>query len=380
MRILLLGEYSRLHNSLKEGLIALGNEVILVGDGDAFKNYPCDYSISPKFFESFGIRKVKNLIFKISKFDICDLERGFRFYLLLKKLKGFDAVQLINERSIKTTVSFEIFLLKKIFKNNKKVFLLSCGTDYVNTKFLLKNSLKYSVFTPYFNKETDLKSYFYMLYYVSKSHKKLHHFLYENCEGVIASDMDYHLPLITYKNYLGLVANPINTDEINYAEPLMTNKTVIFLGINRYSYVRKGIVFFEKALAIIKEKYADKVEIIVTENIPYAEYIAIYNRAHILLDQVYAYDQGYNALEAMAKGKVVFTGAESEFLTHYTLLEDEVYINALPNENDIVAKLSWLIENPDKIIEISKNARNFIEKEHNYKLIAKKYLAIWSEK
>ena len=117
-----------------------------------------------------------------------------------------------------------------------------------------------------------------------------------------------------------------------------------------------------------------------TENIPYAEYIAIYNRAHILLDQVYAYDQGYNALEAMAKGKVVFTGAESEFLTHYTLLEDEVCINALPNENDIVAKLSLLIENPDKIIEISKNARNFIEKEHNYRLIGKKYLAIWSEK
>ena len=65
---------------------------------------------------------------------------------------------------------------------------------------------------------------------------------------------------------------------------------------------------------------------------------------------------------------------------YYNLLEDEVCINALPNENDIVAKLSLLIENPDKIIEISKNARNFIEKEHNYRLIAKKYLAIWSEK
>jgi hypothetical protein len=30
-------------------------------------------------------------------------------------------------------------------------------------------------------------------------------------------------------------------------------------------------------------------------------YINSYNKAHILLDQVYAYDQGYNALEAMAK-------------------------------------------------------------------------------
>ena len=48
MRILLLGEYSRLHNTLKEGLIALGHQVILVGSGDGFKNYPVDYSILAK--------------------------------------------------------------------------------------------------------------------------------------------------------------------------------------------------------------------------------------------------------------------------------------------------------------------------------------------
>ena len=45
MRILLLGEYSRLHNSLKEGLVQLGHEVIIVGDGDDFKDYPVDFSI-----------------------------------------------------------------------------------------------------------------------------------------------------------------------------------------------------------------------------------------------------------------------------------------------------------------------------------------------
>jgi len=36
---------------------------------------------------------------------------------------------------------------------------------------------------------------------------------------------------------------------------------------------------------------------------------------------VYAYDQGFNALEAMAKGKVVFTGAEKEWLELYNLEE-----------------------------------------------------------
>ena len=80
----------------------------------------------------------------------------------------------------------------------------------------------------------------------------------------------------------------------------------------------------------------------------------------------------------MAKGKVVFTGAEKEFLEYYKLQEDEVAINALPDVEYLVEKLSFLIENPNKIEEIGKNARKFIEKEHDYKLIAKKYLDTWN--
>ena len=56
-----------------------------------------------------------------------------------------------------------------------------------------------------------------------------------------------------------------------------------------------------------------------TKNIAYNKYINLYDKAHILLDQVYAFDQGYNALEAMAKGKVVFTGAESAFENYYNI-------------------------------------------------------------
>ena len=52
MRILLVGEYSRLHNTLKEGLQALGHTVTLVGTGDNFKNYPVDLSIEAHFFKN----------------------------------------------------------------------------------------------------------------------------------------------------------------------------------------------------------------------------------------------------------------------------------------------------------------------------------------
>ena len=178
-------------------------------------------------------------------------------------------------------------------------------------------------------------------------------------------------------NYkVNFIPNPINTQKINFSELKMDEKVIIFLGINRLSYNKKGIHFFEKALKIIEEKYAHKVEIIITENIPYRHYISLYNKAHILLDQVYAYDQGYNALEAMAKGKVVFTGAEQEFIDYYQLT-GRVAINALPDVNELVKELSFLIENPNEIIKIGKNARAFIEKEHNYVRIAEKYLEVW---
>jgi hypothetical protein len=71
----------------------------------------------------------------------------------------------------------------------------------------------------------------------------------------------------------------------------------------------------------------------------YATYIDLYNKSHIVLDQVFSYDQGYNALEAMAKGKVVLQ-VKKEFEEYYQL-NDPVCINALPNVESLVSSLSY---------------------------------------
>lgn len=81
----------------------------------------------------------------------------------------------------------------------------------------------------------------------------------------------------------------------------------------------------------------------------------------IVLDQIYCFDQGYNALEAMAKGKAVFTGAESEFYDYYNL-QEIVAINALPDINYIVEKLSYLIENPEEIKKLVKMQELLLKK------------------
>lgn len=379
MKILLIGEYSRLHNSLKEGLKELGNEVFLAGTSDSFKKFSVDYNYGATITEK-AVFELPNKVFsKIFGYSIYSLERGIRFYFALSKFKNYDVVQLINETPVQTFAWLEKRILKKLIQQNKKTFLLSCGVDHISVKFIKQGGFRYSLLDPYYQNKTLAPQYDYIFKYLKKPFEELSDFLYKNTNGIIASDFDYVLPLQGNSKFLGLIPNPINCQKLQKTDLIIQDRVIIFLGINRFTYHKKGVPYFEKALEIIQQKYPDKVEVVITENLPYNEYINIYNRCHILLDQVYAYDQGYNALEAMAKGKVVFTGAEKEFLEYYALNEDEIAINSLPDVGYLVEKLSYLIENPDKITAISKSAQTFINKEHDHILIAQKYLDVWKK-
>lgn len=377
MKILLVGEFSRLHNSLKEGLLSLNHNVSIIGSGDDFKEFPVDYSIAPRIFLSSSLLKFFNKVFfKLFKSDLRLLERGIRFYLLLPKLKNYDIVQLINSDAIETYPFASRYLLKKLFNQNKKISLLICGEDTPVIEYLFKNEMKYSILSPLFANEKLKKSYDYSLKYIQPNYRKTFDFIKEKSSVIITSDLDYKIPMEKKGFDSQFIPNPINIDKITFEPLKIEDKIIIFLGINESSSIKKGSDSFEKALEIIKQKYPNQVEIIITRSIPYLEYIEAYDKAHILLDQIYGYDQGYNALEAMAKGKVVFTGAENEFYKEYNLTE-KVAINALPDVDYLVNELSFLIENPDELIAIGKRARTFVEKEHHYIKITEKYLEAW---
>lgn len=378
MKILLVGEYSGLHNTLKQGLLHQGHEVLLVGTGDGFKNYPVDYDHKARFFSRKAFRPFVKLFERLTSINLIQFENGYRFKNLLPMLKGYDVVQLINEHSIRARPKTEIKLLKQLLAQNHSLYLLSCGTDYTSVKYAMDGHFRYSILTPYIEDSNIKANYRFILRYVKTPYKQLHDFIYSQINGVIASDLDYQIPLLDQPKYLGMVPNPINLDQLKYKAPKFNNGITIFHGVNTTNYVKKGNRYFDEALDIIKSQFGEQVIIIRSENKPYKEYIRAYDQAHILLDQVYAYDQGFNALEAMAKGKVVFTGAEKEWLEYYNLDPDTAAINALPDTNYLVEKLTWLIKNPDKIIEISKNARAFMEKEHDHRKCAQLYLEKWS--
>lgn len=377
MNILLIGEYSRLHNSLKEGLEKLQHKVTLVGSGDHFKKYPNDYNIDAKFAKLKFISFINRILVKCNIINIEKIETAFRYYIFITKQKKFDHIQFINSDCIRTYPFLSRFLYKLAFKKSNSRSLLVCGDECPIVKFQLNEKNFYNVHTPYLENKTLKRVYSFSLKYLKKEYVNTFDFLVNNCQTIITSDLDYEIPMnkMNYKTHF--IPNPINIDKIHFQKNEIGDKLIIFLGINSLTRIKKGVIFFEKALDLIRKKFPDKVEIIISENIPYDTYIKLYDRANIVLDQIYSYDQGYNALEAMAKGKVVFTGAEKEWLEYYKLSENEIAINALPNAENLYSNLKYLIKNPEKINEISQNARNFIIREHHYIDIAKRYLSAW---
>lgn len=376
MKILLIGEYSRLHNSLKEGLQKLGHDVTILGFRDGFKDYPVDFPMEKKWNSGF-LKKIKILTLVVTGFDISSYLTYRQFWKIRNNFKDFDIVQLINENSFFCDYRYEKKILGFIFANNKKVFLLSTGNDYMYVNYNFEHPENPSIIQPYLAGKITDKDFITALKYRRKSFRKLHLFIYKNIKGVIATDFDYHIPLEKHPKYLGLIPAPINLEKFPATQLEISDRIIIFHGINRESYFKKGNDFFEKALEIISKKYGNKVEILTVENIPYTQFISLYDRAHILLDQLYGHDQGTNGLEGMSKGKTVFTNASELFEKKYSLTE-KVAINGLPDVDYLVKELSLLIENPEEIRAIGKRGRMFIEKEHEYVAITEKYLAAWN--
>ena len=55
MKILLVGEYNSSHHTLKEGLVALGHQVTVVGLGDGFKKRKVDVNFVQPYTSGFKL-------------------------------------------------------------------------------------------------------------------------------------------------------------------------------------------------------------------------------------------------------------------------------------------------------------------------------------
>jgi len=352
MKILLVGEFSGLHNNLKEGLVDLGHDVTLLSAGDGWKKFGSDIFLSP--FKGV-IGKVMNLFYD---------------YRVLSKIKKYDVVQFMNPHVINRFMPRK-FLLKKILKNNSKVFLIAAGGDSYFWK-IGPEKLKYGPFEDTF-KYDDVR---FISYLKTDEAFDYNSFFVKNVVSVIPVMYEYETSYSDIDNLGKCIPLPINVDKIRYEKNIVKDKIIIFHGLNRYGF--KGTKYVEDAFEYLSEKYPDELELIIKGNMPIDDYLKLMKRTNVVIDQVNSHSLGMNGAYALAMGKVVLGGAEPESLTALNMDSTPV-INIIPSSQDLIDKIENLIQDTRNFIKIGQDSRAFIEKYHDHRKVASMYLEHWKK-
>lgn len=363
MKILLVGEYSRLHLTLAEGLRELGHEVTVASDGDGFKDYPRDIDLTRK---SSGITDTLSAIFGFNR--------------KIAKFKNYDVVQVINPCFTTLNVRFNDSFWGKLKANNRKIFLGAFGDDSYWVRALKENkTFKYCEFFVD-GKPTDLEynKKLEALWLNSPRETSNREMALES-DGIAACLYEYYM---SYQPYfpakLKYIPLPVNIGQIKYA-PIekIPEKVNFFIGINKDRSEYKGTDIMEKALEHLAGKYPEDVIVTRVESVSYDEYQRLMSEAHVVLDQLYSYSPAMNALLAMAQGKVLVGGGEPEMYELMGEYKNRPIVNVHPTEEDVFNKLEWLVQNKGQIPLLSKNGHAFVSEHHDHVKVARQYLDFW---
>ena len=116
----------------------------------------------------------------------------------------------------------------------------------MSVKYAFDKKFRYDILTPYFQNKNLQKHFSPALSYLKNDHIELHRYIYSKINGVIANDIDYHIPLVGNPKYLGLIPHAINIDKIKFKPLIKNEKIIVFHGINRNTFLKKEMIFLKR--------------------------------------------------------------------------------------------------------------------------------------
>lgn len=361
MKILLIGEYSNVHATLAEGLRQLGHKVIVISNGDFWKNYKRDIDVSRKPGKIGGIMLMLKL------------------YRLLPKMRNYDVVQLINPIFFELKPKRLFFFYNYIRKHNKKVFLGAFGMDWywVHT-CTFEKPLRYSDFNIGTTTRTNKDAIKEQKEWLDTPKGELNRMIANDCDGIITGLYEYHVCYATkFPNKTTFIPFPIKQQNVT---PAKNKRIKLFIGISKGRSEYKGTDIMLKAAESIASKYPEIIELQKAEGIPFEEYEKMMNGSDAILDQLYSYTPSMNPLLAMSKGIICIGGGEPE---NYEILNEKdlrPIINVLPTYESVYKELEQLVLHPEIIPTLKRQSIEYINKHHDYIKVAKQYEIIYMKK
>ncbi len=366
MRILLLGEYSNVHNTLAQGLRALGHDVVVASGGDGWKNYKRDID-----FQRNSLGKVATLGFFFR------LARGFR------RFRGFDVVQLINPVFIHLKAERIYPFYNYLRRHNKCIVLGAFGMDYYYATACLNfRTFRYSDFNFGCTERHSADNDVFKRDWVDGPKGKLNKMMAADCDAIVAGLYEYyvsyeHQPVA--KGKLHFIPFPIVTrKEMKVPRRNVGDPLRFFIGVQLSRSAYKGTDVMLRALERVKRERPEGCKVMIAESVPFAQYTKMLNESEVILDQLYSYTPAMNALEAMSRGLINVGGAEPENYEILNETELRPIINVQPNEEDVYRQLLYLVDHRDELVpRLQRESMQYIERHHEYRKVAARYAALY---
>ena len=390
MKILLIGEASFLHNTLKKGLVERGHRVLTMSDGNGWHDAPRDIDLrrDGRWGKLGGLRVVWQLLRH------------------LPQLCGNDVVQIHNYQFVPLMYRWNTLLLRFLKLTNRRVVKGCFGDDpqifrrqaqgvptYSDTYWSgqLQNAdqhrdriaevVEHGAEASW-RKTTHMADalvaclYEYWLDYNEPPYAaKLHYIplpieceeMVRWCDGEKVKCLGNDTPSPSHPNDSQL--STLNS-QLTPSHPL-----TILIGLQPKRDFMKGAMKIAAFVEEVARRHPGKVQIKYVEGVPYDEYMHLLAKADVLVDQLYSYTPSMNSLAAMARGTVVIGGGEEEY---YEFIGEDTLrpiINVrpdVPDEENITAIERALFT--DGMLErMAQESIQFVHKYHDYRLVAKQY-------
>ena len=364
IRILLLGEASFVHSTLRKGFEALGHNVTLVSAGCIW-DCPRDIDLSRdmRWGKLSGLKVIWKILANLHVFI------------------GNDIVQMNDFHTIPLKLGWNELFFKFIKRFNKKVVRGCWGDDIVVFDAQAKGVLVYSdthIGTQAINEEENkwrieeqhLPEFLSCCRYVNKHADAFAACLYEY---YMYYNKDEYRPRLHY------MPLPIEIpDAKNISVKGMHWPIKVLVGIQKRRDFIKGASIIGELVEKIAAEHPDKVVVNKVYDVPYIEYCKMLEEADVLVDQLYSYTPSMNSLAAMARGTVVIGGGEDEYYDFIGEKELRPIINVRPHEDEYnLEVLRKALLTLGKIRELSRESAAFVRKHHDYMKVSRQYIEMY---
>lgn len=371
MKILLIGEASFLHNTLKKGLVERGHRVTTMSDGNGWHDAPRDIDLrrDGRWGKLGGLRVVWQLLRH------------------LPQLCGNDVVQIHNYQFVPLMYRWNTLLLRFLKLTNRRVVKGCFGDDPQIFRRQAQGVPAYS--DTYWSGQLQNADQHrdriaeVIEHGAEASWRKTTHMADALVACLYEYWLDYNEP--PYAEKLHYIPLPIECEEmVRWCDGEMvkcvgndapSHPLTILIGLQPKRDFMKGAMKIATFVEEVARRHPGKVQIKYVEGVPYDEYMHLLAEADVLVDQLYSYTPSMNSLAAMARGTVVIGGGEEEYYEFIGEKTLRPIINVRPDvpDEENIAAIERALFTDGMLERMAQESIQFVHKYHDYRLVAKQY-------